>query len=56
LETDENIRGDIIGYIRDLRINQHKTIRQIATITGKSSRDVIAVLKGICGQGKRRGK
>jgi hypothetical protein len=45
LETDENIKGDIIGYIRDLRFNQHKTIREIATITGKSSRDVIAVLK-----------
>jgi hypothetical protein len=33
LETDENIKRDIIGYIRDLRFNQHKTIRQIAATT-----------------------
>jgi hypothetical protein len=45
LETGENIKGDIVGHIRDLRFNQHKTIRQIAATTGKSSRDVIAVLK-----------
>jgi hypothetical protein len=45
LKTDENIKGDIIGYIRDLRFNQHKTIRQIATITGKSSRDITALLR-----------
>jgi hypothetical protein len=45
LETDENIKRDIIGYIRDLRFNQHKTIREIAKITKKSSRDIIAVLR-----------
>ena len=45
METDENIKRDIIGYIRDLRFNQHKTIRQIATITGKSSRDITALLR-----------
>jgi hypothetical protein len=45
LKTDENTKGDIIGYIKDLRFNQHKTIREIATITGKSGRDVIALLK-----------
>lgn len=45
METNENTKGDIIGYIRDLRFSQHKTIREIATITGKSSRDIIAVLK-----------
>jgi hypothetical protein len=38
LETGENIKGDIVGHIRDLRFNQHKTIRQIAAATGKSSR------------------
>lgn len=45
MKTNENSKGDIIGYIKDLRFNQHKTIREIATITGKSSRDVIALLK-----------
>jgi CII-binding regulator of phage lambda lysogenization HflD len=45
LETNENTNGDIIEYIKDLRFNQHKTIREIATITGKSSRDIIALLK-----------
>jgi hypothetical protein len=45
METDENIKDNIIGYIKDLRFNQHKTIREIATITAKSSRDVIALLK-----------
>lgn len=38
--TDENIR-DIIN----LYSNQHKTIREIAKITKKSSRDIIAVLR-----------
>ena len=42
---EQNLKSDIIGYIKDLRFNQHKTIREIATITGKSSRDVIAFLK-----------
>jgi hypothetical protein len=45
LKANENTKGDIIGYIKDLRFNQHKTIREIATITGKSGRDVIALLK-----------
>jgi hypothetical protein len=45
LKTNENIKGDILEYIRDLRFNQHKTIREIATITGKSSRDIMALLK-----------
>jgi hypothetical protein len=45
LKTNENTKGDIIGYIKDLRFNQHKTIREIAAITGKSGRDVIALLK-----------
>jgi hypothetical protein len=37
---DENVKENI----KDLRFNQHKTIREIAEITGKSSRDIIAVL------------
>lgn len=45
MKTNENTKRDIIGYIKDLRFNQHKTIREIATITGKSGRDVIALLK-----------
>lgn len=45
MKTNENTKGDIIGYIKDLRFNQHETIREIATITGKSGRDVIALLK-----------
>jgi hypothetical protein len=40
LPIDENVKENI----KDLRFNQHKTIREIAEITGKSSRDIIAVL------------
>ena len=40
MPIDENIKENI----KDLRFNQHKTIREIAEITGKSSRDIIAVL------------
>jgi hypothetical protein len=41
MAIDENTKDKII----DLSFTQHKTIREIARIVGKSSRDIIAVLK-----------
>lgn len=40
MPIDENVKENI----KDLRFNQHKAIREISEITGKSSRDIIAVL------------
>ena len=50
MPIDENIKRNI----RDLYFDQHKTIRELAKITRKSSRDIIAVIKER--DGKRRGK
>jgi hypothetical protein len=41
MPIDENIKRNL----RDLHFSQHKTIREFAKITRKSSRDIIAVLK-----------
>ena len=41
MPIDENIKRNI----RDLYFDQHKTIRELAKITRKSSRDIIAVIK-----------
>ncbi|MDW0283311.1 MAG: hypothetical protein QN720_12470 [Nitrososphaeraceae archaeon] len=41
MPIDENIKRNI----RDLYFDQHKTIRELAKITRKSSRDIIAELK-----------
>jgi hypothetical protein len=41
MPIDENIKSNI----RDLYFDQHKTIRELAKITRKSSRDIIAELK-----------
>ena len=41
MPIDENRKRNI----RDLYFNQHKTIRELAKITRKSSRDIIAELK-----------
>ena len=51
MPIDENIKRNI----RDLYFDQHKTIRELAKITRKSSRDIIAELK-VSETGKRRGK
>jgi hypothetical protein len=50
MAIDENLEEKI----RDLRFNQHKTIRKIAKITGKSSRDIILVLKELGGEVKKQ--
>ena len=49
MAIDENLKEKI----KDLRFNQHKTIRKIAKITGKSSRDIILVLKELGGEVKK---
>jgi hypothetical protein len=41
MPIDENIKRNI----RDLYFNQHKTIRELAKITRKSSRDITAILR-----------
>ena len=41
MPIDENIKRNI----RDLYFDQYKTIRELAKITRKSSRDIIAVIK-----------
>ncbi len=50
MAIDENLKEKI----KDLRFNQHKTIRKIAKITGKSSRDIILVLKVLAGEVKKQ--
>jgi hypothetical protein len=50
MAIDENLKEKI----KDLRFNQHKTIRKIAKITGKSSRDIILVLKELAGEVKKQ--
>lgn len=50
MAIDENLKEKI----KDLRFNQHKTIRKIAKTTGKSSRDIILVLKELGGEGKKQ--
>jgi hypothetical protein len=41
MPTDENIKRNI----RDLYFDQHKTIRELAKITRKSSRDIVVLLR-----------
>lgn len=50
MAIDENLKEKI----KDLRFNQHKTIRKIAKITGKSSRDIILELKELGGEVKKQ--
>ena len=40
MAIDENLKETV----KDLRFNQHKTIREIAEITAKSNRDIMPVL------------
>ena len=41
MPTDENMKRNI----RDLYFDQHKTIRELAKITRKSSRDIVVLLR-----------
>ena len=52
LPVDEGIKRRII----ELYFNEHKTIREIAKITKKSSRDITPVLRNSEYQGKRSRK
>jgi hypothetical protein len=51
MPTDENMKRNI----RDLYFDQHKTIRELAKITRKSSRDSSS-FKEFAAQEKSRGK